>query len=359
MSLNTDLVVFRLFDLHASPVPVTEPGIVEPSAGFLYSQEPYGARQEQGTIATLGSWVVRPLTRELQHDYFWRSYFATRLPDSGPEVDAYWHLPFPFKLTPQDVDLRLRMPQPELDLTVGVEILLWPTGWSSNLTFSVSRSFSLDEVAAISRAVHGHSPPPFRWNGQAKTLSEVFKDLSRKLRDALFTQPDAVYAAPQRPRYAVTLVASSDEGYTGFDRMSGSDRSRLHSILRGEEVGIAERLAIEKAGRFLVTTLSRRDFALTDFDRGILVSAANAWSTKSRTELKCLASNIRKALVMSFALLATVRMDGDGRLQPLKEGARRTLRRLPQRYDNPVLHSFLRAHSSFASLRSGAEQGGS
>ena len=348
MSVSTDLVVFRLFDLHIDAVPVAEPDLVSSKAAFLYRQQPYGVRQERRAVESLGPFTVRPVTRELQHDYFWRSYFATRLPDTGSEADAYWQILFPFRLTPKDVDLRFVLDEPQLDLTVGVEILLWPTGWSSNLAFSVGRSSTLDEAAGISQAIRNPTAPAFRWNKNPATLSTVFRNLSQTLRGALFTDPDAVYGSPRLPRFAVSLVASSDPDYPPFSDMSGSDRSRLHSILRGEEVEIAKRIAIEKAGRLLVTQLSRGDFALTDLDRGVLVSAANAWTTRSRTVLKCLASNVRKSLVMAYALGETAKLDAGPGLKPLREGAIRTLRRLPHRYNNPVFHSFLRTHAGFA-----------
>lgn len=341
-SAVTEAEIF-FFDLHLSLRPLI--GGVEPTAelAFLLDTEAY-AGAFTGAPLTTPRFTVHALRREVKRNHFWRRYCEAWAPTAtGNQLaDKLWDLQLPFRLRPRAIDLR---PSPELGtgLEVDAELLLWPSGWSSQLELSLDGPLGLDEVRG--RIAELSSAAPFLLDGEPTGISGVFERLASDLKEDLFGHRHGVGDRRVLDRYRVVALTRAATPLPPFDpdSMPDDDRAQILGLLLGREVPLPELGQREQEKKYLLSKLRGSDYALTDFDRrSTLLDLTGAAGTgRSRPSLRCLAANVRTCLLVSEALLRLIKeaekpyAAAGERVARLAETAASVLSELPDLYRNP------------------------
>src|SRR5688572_6344273 len=129
MSIITPPVTIGVYDLHASERPLVDPTFFRPEFAFLGSAEAYHERHESGEAIDTSHFHVRPLTRQLKRNHFWKRYSdVAALPG---ERFMRWKLQLPLVCRAKAFEVRLTIPPLNVDVPVRAGVLLWAFGWSS------------------------------------------------------------------------------------------------------------------------------------------------------------------------------------------------------------------------------------
>ncbi len=351
MNIQAGVARFCFFDLHFTPAPLRAPALFQPAVSFLGVPAEYEKRFGQVWQVDTSRFSLRPMVAGLQWSHFWKGLRTLCDLEGTNEKFAHYHIPIEGLV--RDAEIVAKLPAPFGASKVRARLLVWPYGWSTRLEVSLTGPAGLPELVKASQALRQDSIFSLTISGKpvlsAAPLSTVLRDITTWMQKDLFTGtvPD------QRPisRHTVIGLSNFNEPAEPFSynldidpqqpQLPTADRARLHSMLLGREVPLAEVLQREKAKAFLLTPLKKRGFALTDFDQGslLVLQVASPRAGKGDTVARCLWRNTAAMLTTTNALLSVdrgVRTKAGDWLDQSADWGVRILSKLPDYYDNMV-----------------------
>ena len=367
MNIQAGVTRFCLFDLHVSLAPLRTSGLFKPEVGFLGVPAEYEKRQAQAGQIDTARFRLSPMGSGLQWSHFWKG-FSTLCADEGTrERFPRFHLPIEARL--RDGAITANLPAPFGSVPVRTKLLVWPYGWSTRLELTLTSPVGLPALVEASSALRQEKVFEVRAGSgaavlSAASLSSVLRQVTTWLQSDLFTAP--VADLRQISRHAIIGLSHIDspggpftygaEVHPEFPQLPTADRARLHGILVGREVLFPELNRRELKKEFLVTPLSAKGFAITDFGYGsllVLLEAAPR-TGKDAAAARCLWQNTSAMLTTTNALLAVgraVRTEARDWVDESAAWGFRILRLLPEYYDNLMCRQVFEARRSLRNVR--------
>jgi hypothetical protein len=335
------------FDVHFTLKPLSTVELLQEDFRFLGDAGLYAKQYLADTPIETKSFTIKRLNpRERKRDKFWKYYGISSQPASA---DA-WGLQLPFVCRSKTV-VTLGSKPKSFVVSLKPVIYLLPLGWSTNMEFSIKGNTDVDELISFVGAIRSASKRPFKVNQKEYSLSKLFEILAVQLKKDIFVNPDSAEDLTKTPRHIVISLAQFSgppvrpyrPQYSSEARMPDADRALMHSILLGEKIMIPDLAEKELGKTFTLTQFGGANFAISYFDIGtLLFMQEEAVPEQNRREsLRCMASNIRKFSMSSFALLAFHAeladiVNPDPTIAALQQIMKIRLSELPKRYNNAL-----------------------
>jgi hypothetical protein len=335
------------FDVHFTLKPLSVVDLVQEDFRFLVDAGSYAKQYLANAPIETKRFTIKPLNpRERKRDKFWKYYGAS----SQAAASDAWGLQLPFVCRSKTVVTLGSQPKSFM-VSLKPVIYLLPLGWSTNMEFSIEGSTDLDELVSFVGAIRSASKRPFIVNQKEYSLSKLFEMLAVQLKKDIFVNPDSAEDVTKTPRHLVISLAQFSgppvrryrPEYASDARMPDADRALMHSILLGEKIMIPDLAEKESGKTFTLTQFGGANFAISYFDIGtLLFMQEEARPEQNRREsIRCMASNIRKFSMSSFALVAFHEeladiINPDPTIAALQQIMKRRLSELPKRYNNAL-----------------------
>jgi hypothetical protein len=346
------LCQIQLFDVHTCLPPVDRTELFrEPFDKILPYSLVYSAKYaEQTPFPATDHFSVRPLnTQEIESNHFWR-----HLPDG----DA-WKVHKPLLAVPHLWKAELAAEDFGVQAPIDAEVFLWPWGWSTNLTATLSGQIPFETLREIIGGLGKSNPRRvLRLDGQLVKPSALFG----KMRELLFADFYALnaisgeQAAIQR-HFLLSIFSVEGDAYpysllpsAGLPRLDVSTRAALHSVILGRPVSLEELDQRETPPRdFLLTeNFSGTAFALSDWSQNgsvLFLPGLRRFDTRRSNQTEhCLSTNVKNCAALASGLSAVVSQplfDEPGpRLSALISSARRLLRLMRNQFQESNRHLY-------------------
>ncbi|HEX5704684.1 MAG TPA: hypothetical protein VFX97_15900 [Pyrinomonadaceae bacterium] len=298
-----------IFDVHTTIRPLTFNNCLQERFRFLVEPAAYRKTYLDAKSTLTKSFDVHPLSQHAQtKNHFWKNYLNL-FSEGAPDV---WQMQAPFVCS-------LRQPIVTLADDLGftgsirpriyVSALGWSTSLSIHLRGEIHLSALLDFILGL---IGTRGKSGLRFDGQAANISFVFRGLAERLLEEVYDKAHPPKTgAPQVPRRMV-ISLSKFEGTPlhykkTLDRkgMSSEEQALLHSLLRGEEIGVkdlAQKLRSPSAT--VVRFEPDADFMLIYFEYGALVFMQRTARLKDKRQrsLTCFSSNTCAYAIMIWTL---------------------------------------------------------
>jgi hypothetical protein len=342
------------FDNHVSLAPLLQPERLHPRFAFLAEPDGYREVQESGPALASGSFAIQPLRRDLKRNYVWKAYHKILLPDNHEAAlcARCWQLQIPVRCVPHDLDVAFVPSELLEDIAwhLGVEVYLCPAGWSSKLELRLRGDFAVGQLQQL--RYEFAKERSIRLGDQKLSLSGVFRHLKNLLLEDLYGEArHDVDSKASLQRFLVTAILAAEQPLDPYDqtRMPESDRARLQRLLRGQkqevdqEVDRVELWNLEHPRQFRLTWFrpsEMRDFALTDFRIGSLLSFTNSGLYRKYSRSRaCAAANVCTCFRLVHHLERFYEHSAEHAKNPLVDALRQAaaiaLKRLPDVYTSP------------------------
>lgn len=322
----------KVFDVHIFRRRFLESLQEGPPKGFLAGQGAYNraiwTRRNKKMPESFGSFNLCDFPKVAYENSFWRNFRRIEL--EGKDRSA-WHRHLPLELRSQR---ELKYVSAQLGETKVLEatMLLWPYGWSSNLSIEFDGSFTREEVAGIVEEVR--SGDTFRVGDMKKNLGQTFGYLAKQVEEAI-GRTDHVQSVA---RFLIPILVWDSVAEAYAAQANGWIKEWAYSTVlsRNSEQGKAQ----------IGVYLKGPDFAATLEGRGTLISLA-CRSSNGLKQVECAVNNMRLFLTTAHVLLTFHKWGRSeaGRspeLDELVRTAERLLRGLPEYYKNPLCQQVLR-----------------
>jgi hypothetical protein len=366
MNIAPGLTRICFYDLHFAATPLRSPAVLAPTVTFLGKPAEYEQRQDTLWQLNTGRLFLRSFGTRHRWSHFWKGYQSLCTIVGKAEPFPRLHLPLDAGL--HNAWLSAVLPAPFGTIPVQLRLLLWPYGWSARLELTLSAATPLSDLAAISQKLREDAVFEAKSSSGStllgpSTLSVVFRQVTSWLQADLFT--GLVGEQRKVSRHAVVALSGFAKNAEPFSyntevdpehhSLPTADRARLHSILLGRPVSLAEVLDRETSGRVAITGLTAKGFAVTDLNAGslLVLHEAAPRAGKGKTVAKCLWRNTALMMTTTNALLAVNR---DLRNKPpdwMDQSADwgvEILRALPRFYESPVSRQLYAGHSELRKL---------
>lgn len=339
---------------------------VTTAAEILWNRDAYNSLFRKRTILRDGTVTMRPLRDELYHNHFWRFFANTWI---APDNSDHWARHIPLIWQDEKISVRVTAPHGEYgvrDHNVNTHLLLWPLGWSSNLSLTWSGSVSAFAFAKWFESIRHRRTRMFALNGEAATLSGIFMALQASLERWLKNGNVVAKHRLAVNRRVVVSVIEVDQNpvpahphrtgeWGGRRLLTDQERAALLSTLHGGQVTLLDLAGNSPRSKHMVTHLEDFDFVLTNFDLGSLCFLADSFQTgaKSESSLWCLGSNVQTTWIMGELLSEIARNTNVGRTragEDLQGAATELVQNLHSHYFSPFCRDFFNYHSLIAQM---------
>jgi hypothetical protein len=346
-----------VYDLHFTTSPLHAPALLQPAARILGAPDQYEKLHEKPWNLDIGRLSLSSFDARYRWSHFWRGYQALCATEGSSEEYPRFHIPLDCTL--RDITFAAILPPPFGRVSVQVRLLLWPYGWSTRLELSLCGPAGLPALAEASRSLYQDQVIELHSAGAvtAHTLSTMFRAVSEIVQDGLFTK----LIGEKRPvsRHSVVAMNPFIAPHDPFTykpdvdpehpSLPTADRARLHSILLGRTVPLAEVIERDKSNGIAVTGLHAAGFAVTDFNAGslLVLHEPAARSGKATNAARCLWRNTTAMLTTTSALTAANRgLKGQSRdwMDQSADWSARMLREIPKYYESPVCRQVYATH---------------
>ena len=366
MNIVPGITRICFYDLHFAATPLRSPGVLQPAVKCFGKPADYEQQQDTPSPLNAGRFALRSFGTRHQWSHFWKGYQSLCTIEGKTEPFPRFHVPLDGGMP--DARLSAALPAPFGTIPAQLRLLVWPYAWSARLELTLSVPATLSDLAAASQKLREDAVFEAKSSTGStllgpSTLSVLFRQLTTWLQADLFT--GLVGEKRTVSRHTVVALSGFAKNADAFSyntevdpehaSLPTADRARLHSILLGRQVSLAEALDRESTGKVAVTGLTATGFALTDFNAGsllVLHEAAPRFG-QGKTVAKCLWRNTALMLTTTNALLAVNR---DLRNKPpdwMNQSADwgvGILRALPRYYDSPVSRQLYAKHSEVRKL---------
>jgi hypothetical protein len=341
-------VAIRIFDFHLSLDPLVAPASLNPAVDFLGDPAKYKLQFEAKPVVA-GAFRVRPLRKKSRtYHHFWK-YYA----DAFGEFDP-WRMLVPFLCEPTQYKLAVTDPRKGVRAFARPATYLFPFGWATTIEMSLhGKDMTASELRDFIGALRNQTDGPFLLDGKPIALSAVLKKYGEEIKKTCFKKGTAAADFRRVDRHMIVSLSQFDGNITYYKPrykadtpMPAADKAALHGILLGREVSPAEIITSDENGKpgFLLTRFADAGFALTYFDRGILLFVQNkAIRPECGEAMDCFSTNLMSCMMMLLSLQSfrdfpqTKNAAAKSLLADVRDLAQQRIVELPLRYKNAVL----------------------
>jgi hypothetical protein len=296
-------VDIRIFDFHLTLDPLLAAGSLKPPVSFLGDAGKY-RQQFEGKAIAAGAFRIRPLRKKTRtYHHFWK-YYTTVFGELDP-----WLLMVPFVCEPTKFKLDITPPNGARAFARPATYL-FPYGWSTAIEMSVHGKLTPAQLRDFIGKVRSQLDGPFLLDGKPLGLSAVLRKYGEELKNACFTKELAAPDFRRIDRHMIVSLSQFDGDIRYYKPrssadpvMPAADKAALHEVLLGEHVDPAS-IAVPDPNSgaksaFLVTRFAGAGFAITYFDKGILLFVQDKAKLKKYAQaMHCLATNVMLCMMM-------------------------------------------------------------
>ena len=359
-------ITIAVFDIHTTIEPhlPKAPGFFQKEFRFLQDAKSYNSRYQSCNALTTPSFIFDNLPgSRLAGSHFWQNYIR----NLGSAKLDYWKLQLPLRGRLKNSNIKLNLSDMRIERfsnKLQSQIYLSPLGWSTILVIRlrdndlIPHDLVIEAMATLSgkanRSLGASIPLPFLLENEPKSLTDIFKFYQGLIFEEVYTKENPPHPSMKFPRHFEVSLNKFEGDLIDYDDMAQADKGVMLSFLYGENID-GERVAHYDTSKLLTTKISGPNFALTDFDRGILIfPQKEAQNSERQTAVHCLATNVRDMMLMAYSLMNFYKLSKDSgkqsRITSLRKFAKANLQRMQKQYPNQVCQNLFQYHNSLSEI---------